>query len=114
MKKFLWKNMYLIILVVGLVMIFINRPAIVSGVSMYPTLKNNQFIIFNTLQDYKVGDIVVVDSSSFLPEKYIVKRIIDISDEGVFLQGDNTEFSYDSRNFGYIPKDCILGVVHTI
>lgn len=115
MKKFLWKNMYLIILVVGLVMIFINRPAFVSGYSMYPTLDNNQFVVCNILENYKIGDIVVVDSSSFLSENYIVKRIIDIDEEGnLFLQGDNTPVSYDSRYFGYISPDLVLGVVHTL
>ena len=44
----------------------------------------------------------------------IIKRIIDMNDNQIFVEGDNKEFSCDSRNFGWIDKELIVGVVHYI
>ena len=97
-----------------LIILFTNRPAFVNGISMYPTLKHNEFVTYNSFETAKINDVVIIKSDSFLSEKYIIKRIIDMNDNQIFVEGDNKEFSCDSRNFGWIDKELIVGVVHYI
>jgi hypothetical protein len=78
---------------------------------MNPTLEDRQILLSCSLIEPEIGDIVIVDSSSFLNEECIIKRITDIQGDKVFLQGDNTEHSLDSREFGYIDKDLIISVL---
>lgn len=82
----------------------------VVGHSMEPTLKQNQIVIVSSIpylfRKPKIGDIVVLKR-----QKYIIKRIAAIKKEQVFVVGDNKKESRDSREFGWIKKDRILGKV---
>lgn len=86
----------------------------VIGHSMEPTIKQNKIVIVSSIPYFfrkpKVGDIVVVKR-----QKYIIKRIAAINPsadgEQVFVIGDNKKESNDSRHFGWIGKDNILGKV---
>jgi len=40
-----------------------------------------------------------------------VKRVLRIEADGVFVQGDNDQVSSDSRTYGVIPHDDVLGAV---
>lgn len=40
-----------------------------------------------------------------------VKRIADVSADQVFVLGDNLEESTDSRHFGWIGKESVIGSV---
>lgn len=105
-----------IIIIVGILMcigVILFRPTFVQGDSMQPTLKDNDFLICNTLDKTpEIGDIVVVDASSFIPgEEYIIKRVADVKDGMIYLKGDNLNNSYDSDEFGYISIDCLVGVI---
>ena len=55
----------------------------------------------------RVGDIVVVRH----PAKHILllKRILRIQNNIYWVQGDNKDQSSDSRDFGWISRDFILG-----
>jgi|SRR3990170_1151410 len=84
----------------------------VSGRSMLPTLKPGQdVLVFNWAYVFsrpKVGDIVVIKKNG----ADIVKRIGQItSDRNIFVQGDNTNESTDSRSFGQIKRSEIVGKV---
>ncbi|MDO8620942.1 MAG: nickel-type superoxide dismutase maturation protease [Candidatus Levybacteria bacterium] len=84
----------------------------VVGHSMEPTLKQNKIVIVSSIpylfKKPTIGDIVVLKR-----QKYIIKRITAIKKEQVFVIGDNKKESTDSRNFGWIKKDSILGkVIH--
>ena len=58
----------------------------------------------------KVGDIVVVKVNG----KDMVKRVNKVYDRTVYLQGDNREESADSRDFGVVSMNQIIGkVVYT-
>ncbi|MBI2599802.1 S26 family signal peptidase [Candidatus Daviesbacteria bacterium] len=76
---------------------------------MLPTLKNGQdILVFNwwKLLGLKIGDIVVVKKN----RKEMVKRVGQMSfDHGIFVVGDNQKFSTDSRRFGPIKKEQIIG-----
>ena len=54
------------------------------------------------------GDIVAA-SDPRQPARPVLKRVVDISREGVFLLGDNPEHSTDSRQFGPVPIRSVRG-----
>ena len=103
----------------------------VSGNSMFPTLRQGQDILsFNWAylgRKPKVGDIVVVrvKSEKVVPAvtirqtgggrgkviREIVKRVQKTHGRRVFVIGDNPKESTDSRDFGFINKDQIVGKV---
>jgi signal peptidase I len=56
----------------------------------------------------RTGDIVVFKNP--LGET-AVKRCAAVEEQGVFALGDNGPDSFDSRSYGYIQRDCILGKV---
>lgn len=117
MKKFSLKNYILITDIVMsillLCLIYCFRPTVVQGESMYPALEDGDTLICNTLnKNPEVGDIVVIKPSfETVPDQLIIKRVTDIKDGKIFIEGDNKENSYDSRNFGYVSLEHLLGVI---
>lgn len=83
----------------------------VSGNSMLPTLKEGQDVLsFNWAylgKKPKVGDIVVIKQDG----KEMVKRVQKVDGRRIFVEGDNKEESTDSRYFGPISRDQIVGKV---
>ncbi len=86
----------------------------VSGSSMLPELQPGEEILFDP-KAYrqklpKVGDIVVARHP--YQTKQIIKRVALVLEDGsCFLIGDNTSSSTDSRSYGFIPLNKILGKV---
>ena len=76
---------------------------------MFPTLKPGQDIIsFNWAylgKKPKIGDIVVIKQDG----KELVKRIQKVDGRRIFVTGDNSEKSTDSRHFGTVNVDQIVG-----
>ena len=85
----------------------------VSGASMEPTLAEGDHILVAHLKSHRrplhVGDLVV--SRHPFQDRIIVKRIRTILDGRVELVGDNPNHSHDSRGFGSLPIDGLLGRV---
>jgi nickel-type superoxide dismutase maturation protease len=86
----------------------------VEDTSMEPTLKPGDYVIVNRLA-YLFGkpsknDVIVLKHPQ-QKEKFLVKRIAEIRDSEYFVLGDNTEFSKDSRHFGPIKRNMIVGKV---
>lgn len=86
----------------------------VEDTSMEPTLKPGDHVIVNRLA-YLFGkpsknDVIVLKHPQ-QKEKFLVKRIAEIRDSEYFVLGDNTEFSKDSRHFGTIKRNMIVGKV---
>ncbi len=77
----------------------------VAGQSMQPTLVKGNKILVYKWGKIREGDIVVCSISS---RKYI-KRVVKIERKDYFLQGDNTKFSTDSRDFGPVKRKNIVG-----
>ena len=138
------------------VYLFLVQPHEVKGISMEPTLHNNEYILTDKisykLREVKRGDIVIFKSPKN-PEQDYIKRIIGLPSERVkiqngsvfvdgkkidepylrdltflypgsfmqegleidiptgkyFVLGDNRPRSSDSREFGPIQKDIIIG-----
>lgn len=88
------------------------RPPIskftVTGNSMHPALNPGQDVLsINWFVNPKIGDIVVIKKSG----KEMVKRVEKIEGDWVFVIGDNKDESTDSRHFGPIKKDHVVGKV---
>jgi len=87
----------------------------VSGNSMLPLLKPGEEILID-LQAYQnthlqIGDLVIARHPQ-KPELKMVKRVISVLENGdCLLQGDNPQESTDSRVFGAVKIDYILGRV---
>ena len=84
----------------------------VNGSSMEPTLQDKQFIIIQLTKNIKIGDIVTIHINYEYGSKseYIIKRVADIDKDGnIYVLGDNSEISHDSRHYGYIPGDMVQG-----
>ena len=78
---------------------------------MTPRIKNGETVlvssIFYWFKNPQIDDIVAVVNEG----KVFIKRITMTSDGKYFLEGDNKEDSLDSRKFGFITKEKIIGKV---
>jgi len=124
----------LVVLAFTVYLFFTLKTVVVSGDSMLPTFKNGQRLL--TSRAYwlvgaiKEKDIVVVKDKT--PNGYIIKRVYKLGGGKVewalapentplgpftvpagtaYVLGDNREVSEDSRRFGPIPLDQIIGKV---
>lgn len=80
----------------------------IAGNSMSPALRPRQIVVASTLfRSVKIGDIVIFRHQGI--EK--IKRIQAYSGDRIFVVGDNSELSTDSRQFGWIPRAAVLGRV---
>lgn len=81
--------------------------------SMEPALPGGSVIKyhkFNSIDEsLSVGSIIIARKPRSV--KKIVKRIYRISTEGIDIRGDNKNNSNDSRYFGLVPINNIIGIV---
>jgi len=81
--------------------------AVVSGLSMIPTLAPGERLLVRLDGPIVIGDIVVFKRDS----QFDVKRVLRIDAQGAFVRGDNELVSTDSRSYGLIPFEDVLGTV---
>ena len=87
-----------------------RRRFLVSGDSMTPTFENGQFILMDPEPpSISEGDIVICQHPT--QDLEMVKRVVIIEEGRFFVQGDNKERSSDSRQFGWLTREHIVGVV---
>lgn len=72
---------------------------------MLPALKPGRIVIARPYFNLRVGEVVIVRHEGL--EK--IKRITMAEDDHVFVTGDNPEHSTDSRTFGWLPNDVVVG-----
>ena len=94
-----------------------RRHLRVVGSSMEKTLYEGDLIIYKRVNqkriDLEIGNIVVSKHPK-IKNKLIIKRIHGIYKNGIDLRGDNSSLTTDSRHWGLIRTDLIIGKVEKI
>lgn len=88
-----------------------RRAYLIEGDSMLPTLNDGDAVLIKPTKKIVVGDIILADHP-FKSSVTILKRVAGISVDGALtLSGDNVAESTDSRSFGDVPLESIIGRV---
>ena len=81
--------------------------------SMEPTLLEGDQVIASPLpyrwRPPAVGDLVVLRHPT--EPRFLVKRVVDVDGQRVSVRGDNRDRSTDSRAFGPVSRDALVGKV---
>jgi len=80
---------------------------LVQGQSMLPTILPGSLVVAKAAPEYNVGDIVAYEQRDGSASKIIVHRIMEITDKGFVIQGDNNP----KKDVGYPKEEDILGTV---
>jgi type IV secretory pathway protease TraF len=75
---------------------------------MLPTLKPGQLVIASALHSRLRENAVVVVRHDNIDK---IKRIRKIKTNRLFVIGDNSNSSLDSRSFGWLPINSVMGKV---
>ena len=103
----LWLIIVLIAIVVA-VLCYIFPIIQVCGDSMYPTFNSGDIILGCRLYSLKIKAVYVFHPP--VGEKYVIKRLTQVSSttNKLFFEGDNPDYSYDSRMYGYVSRDKVV------
>lgn len=87
----------------------------VAGNSMLPLLKPGEEVLINPITDQnwqpQIGDIVVAQHPR-QKNLQLIKRVSSVlEDSSYFLEGDNPGESTDSRQFGSVKREHLIGRV---
>ncbi len=74
---------------------------------MLPTLRPGQLVVGRSTRELKPGDIVIVSHGG----KEKIKRIERQQGDLIYLLGDNSGASTDSRDFGWVQAKAIIAKV---
>jgi nickel-type superoxide dismutase maturation protease len=86
------------------------RRFVVSGPSMLPTLRSGDRLLVARTRHIRSGDIVVVrDPRSW--SNLVCKRVVSADSHHIVVRGDNPDASTDSRAFGPVPTEWVVGRV---
>lgn len=77
---------------------------------MRPTLHARDCCLVRTTRELRVADVAVVQRPD-RRDLLVVKRVVTRTPDGWWLAGDNPAASDDSRVFGAVPDDCVVGKV---
>jgi len=88
-----------------------RQAFIVEGGSMSPTLNGGDCVMISPAKTVKVGDIVLAQHP-YRSSVKILKRVSQIENDGrLHLSGDNPSESTDSRTFGSVSVESVIGLV---
>jgi nickel-type superoxide dismutase maturation protease len=102
-----------VVLALALVLMRPLRRVEVHGDSMRPTYRpGDRLLVMRRMpgRGVRSGTVVAVRDPR-VPGRVLVKRVEAWTAEGVWVRGDNEAHSTDSRHFGALPPDRVLGVV---
>jgi nickel-type superoxide dismutase maturation protease len=78
----------------------------VVGSSMEPTYRAGDVLIGSSWRRLKLGRVIVAHT-----DKPLIKRLTKIEDNKLWLEGDNSQQSTDSRSFGWISRNQLDAVI---
>lgn len=94
-KKEIFIDIMMVILVVAAALLIektIIMPTRVVGTSMFPTLNDRDFLIINRLSYVAENpdrfDIIVFEEESEEEDEYLIKRVIGLPGETIFISGN--------------------------
>ena len=99
-----------------LLLLFCGRRRVmqVEGYSMWPTLKPKDRVIVRPLDQHAalpaIGAIVVCLHPQ-QPSRQVIKRLHAVEDTQLTILGDCPDASTDSRQWGGVPKEYLVGEV---
>ncbi|MGW1885140.1 nickel-type superoxide dismutase maturation protease [Streptomyces sp. NPDC001970] len=82
----------------------------VTGPSMYPTLAHGDRLLVHYGAGLRAGDVAVM-RHPLQQDLLIVKRLVERREGGWWVLGDNAYAEGDSRVFGTVPDELLLGRV---
>lgn len=92
---------------------FFFSPLIVFSIeeqSMLPLLSPGEKVLVSRMHKGKIGDIIVfINPDVKSKQLYLIKQVVNIENNKVYVVGKNTLESFDSRKFGWISKKNIIG-----
>ena len=74
---------------------------------MIPTLAPGEHVVVRRTRTPRAGAVVVVRR----PERFVVKRAVRRTERGWWVEGDNAAASDDSRVFGSVRPEDVVGEV---
>tara|TARA_Y100001968_G_scaffold232944_1_gene215785 strand:+ start:7619 stop:7906 length:288 start_codon:yes stop_codon:yes gene_type:complete len=84
---------------------------------MEPLMRSGDLVIYRPLRSSKEflreGSIVIANHPN-ISNKLIIKRIQKKTVSGFFLIGENKDFSSDSRSFGLVSSQNIVGIAENL
>ncbi|MEN9741234.1 MAG: hypothetical protein RIR66_190 [Actinomycetota bacterium] len=81
--------------------------AIIQGHSMIPSYAPGEVVLVKYGTTFNVGDAVLIKFT----HRTDIKRVKELLGNRVVVQGDNEAVSIDSRNYGPVKNDLIIGKV---
>ncbi|WP_267246037.1 nickel-type superoxide dismutase maturation protease [Streptomyces sp. PR69] len=82
----------------------------VTGPSMVPTLYHGDQLLVHYGAVVRPGDVAVL-RHPLQQDLLIVKRLVELRPDGWWVLGDNPGAEGDSRLFGSVPEELVLGRV---
>lgn len=121
-KNDFWSFIVITLLIVLPIRLFVAQPFIVSGSSMVPTFENGDYLIVDEFSYHfgnpQKGDVIIFKWPKDTT-KYFIKRVIGLPGDTVdgtvlskdqyFVEGDNRNASSDSRSWGPVTRNLIVG-----
>ncbi|MGQ0742882.1 MAG: nickel-type superoxide dismutase maturation protease [Acidimicrobiales bacterium] len=87
----------------------VPRRCLVEGPSMIPTLApGDRLLVSRWSRRHQVGNLVAFTDPR-RPGVMMVKRVVSVEVGGLTVAGDNPDASTDSRHFGPVSLDLVVG-----
>ena len=80
---------------------------------MFPYLKEGDIVFFKKYKKNKsiLKNRQIVIFNHPLKNKNLIKRINSVNKNNIYVIGDNIEFSEDSKKFGLVNNEKVIGIV---